>query len=159
MVPYGLNKDQFTSMYRQKLDQLSPTAIEALRNHFLRTVEPGVLSANVVIFSGDQGESPSAWIYYSGDHNKVDRTDPSLFAGRSMELPVGLEGLADIDERYFTDVDEFDGVALVVPLLSRWLAECWWKAGGWSYPVPTLLSVDEFGTVGQEVLTEAVKLA
>ncbi|WP_282297996.1 hypothetical protein [Stenotrophomonas sp. PS02289] len=146
-------------MYRQKLDRISPTAIEVLRNHLLRPVEPGVLSVNVVIFPGVQGESPSAWIYYSGDHNKVDHADTRLFSGRSMELPVGLEGLSDIDERYFTDVDEFDGVALVVPLLSRWLAECWWKAGGWSYPIPTMLFVDEFGRVGREVLTEAVKLA
>ncbi|WP_312320204.1 hypothetical protein [Stenotrophomonas sp.] len=142
-------------MYRQKLDRVSPTAIEVLRNHLLRPVEPGVLNANVVIFPVDQGESPATWIYYSGNHNKVDHSDTRLFAGRSMELPVGLEGLSDIDERYFTDIDEFDGVGLVAPLLSRWLAECWWKAGGWSYPVPTLLFVDEFGTMGREVLTEA----
>ena len=155
MVPYGLNTEQFASMYRQKLERLSPVAIQVFREHFKRPVELDVSTANVVIFPGDQGGAPCAWIYYRGSQNKVDQADQRLFAGRSMELPLGLEGLADIDERYFTDVDVFDGVSLVVPLLSRWLAECWWKAGGWIYPLPTLLSVDEFGAVGREVLSEA----
>lgn len=159
MVPYGLNKDQFTSMYRQKLDRVSPIAIQTIQNCLQRPLEAGVTSANVVVFPGAYGASPSAWIYYSGDHNRVDHADPSLSAGRSMELPVGLEAMDDIDERYFTDAEEFDGVALTVPLLSRWLAECWWKAGGWNYPVPTLLFVDEFGTVGREVLSEVGKSA
>lgn len=154
MVPYGLDREQFSAMYRRQLDRISKSAIGAIRVHLRRPIGPGVDDAHVVIFPGEDGSAPAAWIYYGGKNKKVDGKDPSIFPGRSIELQLGLEPLADIDERYFTQPERFPGLELVVPLLGRWLAECWWKAGGWAYPLPTILTIHDFEPVGREVLSE-----
>ena len=153
MVPYGLNKEQFVAMYRRKLENISKGAIEAIRDVISKPIGPGVDDAHVVIFPGEDGAAPAAWIYYGGKNKKVDGSDPSIFPGRSMELDLGLEPLAEIDELYFIHPEEFPGLELAVPLLGRWLAECWWKAGGWGYPLPTISTVHDFEPIGREVLS------
>lgn len=153
MVPYGLNQEQFVAMYRRKLDGRAAGAIAAIRALIGRSVGAGVREAHVVIFPGEDGSAPAAWAYFSGKNNKVDSSDPSIFPGRSLELPLGLEELSEIDEQYFVEPEQFPGTELIVPFLSRWFAECWWKAGGWSYPLPTVLTVHDYEPVGREVLS------
>lgn len=154
MVPYGLNKDQFTSMYQRKLDRLSDHAVRTFQDLLALPIGPGVEEVNLEIFPDEYGGTPDVWAYWLGKNNKVDQTDPSLFPGRSLELELGLNDLADIDERYFVGPDEFPGLRLTVSLLSRWLAEAWWKAGGWAYPVPTTLAVHDFGSYGSVQLSK-----
>lgn len=148
MVPYGLNQTQFVSMYQRKLDHLSDQAINRFRDLLIVPVEPEVDATCLEIFLGEYGNAPHVWAYWRGRNNKVDHKDPGLFPGKALELDLGLESLAEIDERYFVGPDQFPGFQLIAPLLSRWLAESWWKAGGWSYPVPTTLSVHDFGANG-----------
>ena len=148
MVPYGLNQEQFVSMYQHKLDRLSDQAIRALRELLAMPISHGVDNAHLEIFPDEYGGAPNAWAYWRGKNNKVDHKDPSLFPGRSLELDLGLKSLADIDEQYFVEPDEFPGLRLAVSLLSRWLAESWWKAGGWAYPVPATLAIHDFGSYG-----------
>lgn len=89
-------------------------------------------------------DAPSAWIYYQGKNNKVDNHDLSIFPGKSMELPSFFEKLDDFDDKYYSE--EFGGVNLIANATKAWLAECWWKAGGWDYPVSVKVWVhDEFG--------------
>ncbi|MGE8224364.1 MAG: hypothetical protein ACN6RK_01140 [Stenotrophomonas sp.] len=154
MVPYGLNQAQFSSMYQRKLDRLSDQAIGALRNLLALPIGPGVDEAHVEIFLDEYGGAPSVWIYWRGKNNKVDHVDLSVFPGRSLELDLNLKDLAEIDEQYFVDQDEFPGLQLTAPLLSRWLAESWWKAGGWAYAVPTTLYVHDFGSYGWAQLSK-----
>jgi hypothetical protein len=153
MVPYGLSQEQFVSMYRRKLEGLSAEAIRSIRALLALEIGPAVDEAHVVIFPGEDGSAPAAWIYYGGKNKKVDSSDPSIFPGRSMEMQLGFDALTEIDEQYFVDPEQFPGLELIVPLLSRWLAECWWKAGGWSHPLPTVLTVHDFEPVGREVLS------
>lgn len=154
MVPYGLTQAQFQAVYRRKLDGLSKHVIAHISTLLSIPVAPDVDEAHVEIFLGEDGGSPSVWMYWRGKNNKVDHVDPSLFAGRSMHLELGLEILAELDEQYFLDPDQFPGLELVAPILSRWVAECWWKAGGWRYPVPVMLAVHDFGTCGSVLLSE-----
>lgn len=146
MVPFGLSKTQFQTRYRRCLEKASKHLINELRALFTLPVPDTVLSAEVQIFFGEDGlETPSAWIYYSGDNNKVDNNDPTIFAGRAMELSVGLEKMDAFHEDYFLDED-FDGLAIAANTTQAWFAECWWKAGGWSYAVPVVAWVhDGFG--------------
>lgn len=148
MVPFGLTQDQFASMYQRKLDGLSDQAINVLRDLLAVPIGRGVDEAHLEIFPDEYGEAPSVWMYWRGKNNKVDHADSSLFPGRSLELHLGLKGLADIDEQYFVGPDEFPGLQMTVLLMSRWLSEAWWKAGGWAYPVPTTLSAHDFGPYG-----------
>jgi len=102
--------------------------------------------AEVQIFMGEDGlDLPSSWIYYRGENNKVDHIDQSIFPGRSMELSIGLGEMDEFDENYFTD-QNFSGLDIAANSLKSRFAECWWKAGGWSYVVPCKVSVhDGFG--------------
>jgi hypothetical protein len=146
MVPFVLNQKQFGERYRRSVDGLSARAIAELRSLFLRQVPETVTSAEVQVFVGqDDPYVPSAWIYFQGKENKVDHEDPSIFPGRALELSFGLDVLDDFDPRYFSD-DEFSGKHIVANILKAWFAECWWKAGGWSYPVPAEVIVhDQYG--------------
>jgi len=148
MVPYGLNQEQFISMYQRKLDRLSGQAIHKLRSLMALPVGHGVDEAGLEIFTDEHGGAPGVWAYWRGRNNKIDHKDQSLFPGRSLELDLGLKDFADIDEQYCVEPGEFPGLRLTVSLLSRWLAASWWKAGGWTYPVPTTLSVHDFGSYG-----------
>ena len=154
MVPYGLSQEQFTSMYQRKLDGLSDQAIHALRDLLVLPIGHGVDEAHLEIFLDEYGGAPSVWAYWKGKNNKVDHADPSLFPGRSLKLDLGLHGLSDIDEQYFVGPDESQGLQLTASLLSRWLSESWWKAGGWTYPVPTTLAVHDFGAYGWAQLSK-----
>jgi hypothetical protein len=138
-IPFRLTAPQFQERYARGLERLSPIAIATLRAHLALPVEAGVDRAEVQIFPGaDDPHEPAVWIYYLGPHNKVDGTDATLHAGRSLELALGLGQLEPFDTRYYTS-DTFGGLDIVARALRLWFAQCWWKAGGWTYPTPTML--------------------
>lgn len=146
VVPFKLGQKQFEERYRRCLERLTPRAVAELRALFARPLPPDVKTAEVEIFVGDDDPYlPSVWIYYQGDGNKVDPKDTSIHPGFSTELALGLETLDDFDDRFFTD-EKFGGLDVVANALQAWLAECWWKAGGWNYPIPVVGHVhDGFG--------------
>jgi hypothetical protein len=146
MVPFGLTLNQFVNRYKRCLNRASPHLIDELRSLFIHHVPSSVKSAEVQIFLGEDGlDRPAAWIYYSGDNNKIDSSNLSIFPGRSMKLSIGLESMDKFDESYFTD-PEFGGLSAAANAIKSWFAECWWKAGGWNYLVPARVVVhDDFG--------------
>lgn len=146
MVPFGLSTAQFQARYKRCLERASNHLISELRSLFSTPVPDSVTDAEVQIFFGEDGlETPSAWIYYSGENNKVDSSDLSIFPGRAMELSIGLDNMDAFHEDYFLD-DDFDGLRIAANTTKAWFAECWWKAGGWSYAVPVAAWVhDGFG--------------
>lgn len=155
MIPYGLNPDQFCRRYRRHLLRTSPATIEKIRVLLARPLPDEPLTGEVQLFLGEEGlDVPDAWLYLSGESNKVDSSDPSLFAGKSMDLKLCLEGGPEFDSAYFEE--GFEGVALIADTLKSWFAECWWKAGGWSWPVALTLAIhDEFGDGERVALTES----
>lgn len=160
MVPFGLTESQFVSGYRRELDRVAISVIETLRSLFNRAVNDDVETAHVEVFLDEYGGAPSIWIYYRGKNNKVAHNDESLFAGRSLELQLPFSALANFDERYFLSLEdgdvEFPGLALAGDTIKSWFAECWWKAGGWTYPLPTTLAThDDWGDGNLIIFTEA----
>jgi hypothetical protein len=142
MVPFGLTEAQFATRYRRILEKVSDSSIARITSVLQLPVPPAVLAANVEVFMGEDGSAPSAWMYFHGENNKVDSRDPTIFTGRSMDLALDLAGLACFDERYF-DPEQFPGTSIAANVTKSWLAECWWKAGGWPYTVPTMLSIHD----------------
>jgi len=62
--------------------------------------------------------------------------------------------MPDFDEHYF-ESDAFPGIDLQAVTLRRWFAECWWKAGGWGYPLAVEIWIhDGFGDGERIILTE-----
>ncbi|SHG37864.1 hypothetical protein [Massilia sp. CF038] len=154
MIPFRLNKLQFQDRYRGCLNRLSVQAIKEIQQLLTRPVPSDIKAAEVQIFVGvDDPYLPSAWIYFEGKNNRVDPTDMSIFPRRSIELGLGLGTLEEFDDRYFTD--NFGGKDIVANVLKTWFAECWWKAGGWSYAVPATVSVhDQYGDASAIELSE-----
>jgi len=63
MVPYGLNQEQFVSMYQRKLDRLSDQVISALRDLLAVPLGHGIDEAHLEVFPDDYGGAPSIWAY------------------------------------------------------------------------------------------------
>jgi hypothetical protein len=156
MIPFRLTQPQFRERYAKCLAKRSPQSIATLRHLFALPIGADVERAEIRVFVGDENPyTPSVWIYYTGQHNKVDNVDASVFAGRSMQLALGLDELETFNDRFFTD-EKFGGLDIVAATLTAWVAECWWKAGGWSYPLPAALDVAEgYGGATAIKLTEA----
>lgn len=143
MIPFRLNQKQFQERYAQCLDRLSSACIAELRTLLARPLPDDVKLADVQLFPGDDDPFiPAVWIYFQGDNNRVDKSDTGIFPGRSLELALGLESVEEFDERYYTN-EKFDGLNLRAGVLKSWFAECWWKAGGWVYPLPVSLYVHD----------------
>ena len=162
MIPFGLTQPQFSARYRRELDHVSSSVIALLRSLFTRPVNPDVQVSNVEVFLDEYGGAPNVWIHYRGKNNRVDHKSEELFAGRSLDLQLPLSALADFDERYFTSLEngeaEFPGLMLAANILKSWFAECWWKAGGWAYSLPTTVTVhDDRGDGNVIQLTEVAR--
>jgi hypothetical protein len=155
MIPFGLTTEQFVTRQRRWLEKASNALIAELRDVIADSVPSTVTSAEVQIFLGQDGtDGPSVWLYYNGPNRRIDHTDPSIFAGRSRKLALGLAEMPYFDQRYF-DSDLFPGIDLRANAIKSWFAECWWKAGGWTFPCPTHLVVhDDFGDGDGIILTE-----
>jgi hypothetical protein len=81
MIPFGLSKEQFQARYRRCLERASEHLIDELRRLFSISVPDSVKDAEVQIFLGEDGlDTPEAWIYYRGENNKVDHSDPFHFS-------------------------------------------------------------------------------
>lgn len=154
MIAYGLNRDQFKAAYEASLMRAKSDVVESLRAVLAMPVPDTVNFAEVQIFMGDDGlDCPAAWIYYRGRNNKVDRNDPSIFPGRSLEIPLSLTTHDEFDEEYILN-HEFGGLGIAAKALKTWFAVCWSEAGGNNYKVPVTLHVhDDFDGGGGVGLT------
>ena len=105
-----------------------------------------VTCASIEIFVDEYGESgPSIGMYFAGPNTRVDQSDQSIFPGRHIPLAQFARKVDPFDGRYFTEED-FGGLHIVADVAKQWLAEWWWKAGGWNYPIPVDVAVhDEYG--------------
>ena len=156
MVPFGLSSEQFKAKFLISLEKISPCFISELKKLFTVSIPESVLGAEIQIFLGDDCmETPSAWIYYEGKQKKINSTDASIFSGKSVELLSGDYAIPHFDEKYYIN-EEFNAGYLIANLTKQWLAESWWKAGGWDYPIPVLVMVhDDYGD-GSSIKLSAV---
>ena len=155
MIPFGLTEGQFSDRYRGLLQRQTKAAVLTIKQLLAQTIPDDVLAAHVEVFLDDTGSgAPSVWIYFSGKNNCVNKTDKSIFPGRSLEFEFDLSKLAEFDEEYFTS--EFNALGVAADAMRQWVSECWWKAGGWNYPRPVVLAVHEGWGSGKVVsLTES----
>lgn len=154
MIPFGLSPEQFRERYRRDLQRAAPGVIQHLRETLRQPLEEGLRDGEIQLFLGEDGrDAAEAWLYLNGASNRVDASDPRLFPGKALDLALGLGHAPDFDEAYFAD--GFGGVDLLADTLQAWFAECWWKAGGWAWPIPLWLHVhDGFGDGRGIALTE-----
>ncbi|RMI07046.1 hypothetical protein [Cellulomonas triticagri] len=150
VVPFGLDPARLAERYRGLLDLRSDAVIAAFRAVVREPVADGVtgLDVGVHVEDGDGRWAPEVWLAWTGPHARITGETGGRHAGASGPLGVDVPGAGRFDHRY---VAEGDGARVLSDVLGAWLAECWWKAGGWDLPVVGVLVHRDGPEAGREV--------
>lgn len=141
MIPFKLNQQQFANRFRGILEGLSLDLIAELRKIIQSPPKAtDIKEANIQLFVDYECELVlSAWLYIESKYLKTSE--------KSQEIVIfdsDFYKKADFSPEYF--INDFGGLDLMADELRLWVSECWWKAGGWDYPICTYLNVhDDFG--------------
>jgi len=136
-LPPNIPSEKVAGIFRDSLEKMSDGLIEQIHGFIERPVANDVDAAEFQIFPDEYCDGASSiWMYFSGANNKVDSTDDRLFAGRSLEFLSDFSALPTLDLESYED---FDYTNSLLGLIQDWFSECWWKAGGWYYPVPVMI--------------------
>lgn len=152
MIPFKLNQQQFANRFRGILESFSLDLIAKLRKIIQSPPNTtGIKEANIQLFVDYECELVlSAWLYIDSECLKTSE--------KSQEIAIFESDFykkSDFSPEYFSS--DFGGLDLMADELRHWFSECWWKAGGWSYPIYTYLNVhDDFGNGDIIQLTEKI---
>lgn len=143
-LPPNIPIEKVAGIYRGSLGTLSDALIEQIHEFITKPVEPDVAEAEFQIFPDEYcDQASSIWMYFSGKNNRINHMDDSLFPGRSLEFYSDFSSLPTLDLEAYQD---YDYANTLVGLVQDWFSECWWKAGGWYYPVPvSIVGHEGFG--------------
>ena len=91
-LPDGLTREEFGRIYREHLERHRQAFVEHLRSVLVRTdFTSPVEDVEIGVFPDASGDGHiSVWCYLNGPNRRVSRTEPSLFAGKSIGLTDGL---------------------------------------------------------------------
>lgn len=110
----------------RSLDGLSDQSVQCIRDFLRQPLSAAVLSVEFQLFvDAENYGAPSIFAYFIGDNLKTSE--------RSCEIPLNLNELEELDDRYFTDF-KFGGVNLIADVFKSWFAELveGWRLGVWS---------------------------
>ncbi len=152
-LPPNIPIDIIKQIYRSELCIKTDELVEKIHEFIQIPLENNVDSAELQVFPDEQCEGESSiCIYFDGKDKKIDRNDPKLFAGQSLELYSSFNELPTLDLEAY---EELDFSTMLVDLIIQWCAECWWKAGGWYYPVSVDISGhDGYASIDRIALTK-----
>ena len=133
-LPEGLSEKTICDAYKKEMSRHSNKLIQEVRNFICTPIADDVKDATVEVFPDEYGDgSVSIGFYLNGITTKHIK-----FAEYANDLPL-------IDTQAYIEED-IHVAHLVVDLVKQWFAECWYKAGGWDYPLlVTLSGHDGFG--------------
>ncbi|WP_109833099.1 hypothetical protein [Reichenbachiella versicolor] len=125
-LPTGMPLHSIERVFKQELDRYSNQLILEVKSVLNRKFEESISNAVVEIFPDEFGDGfLSMGIHLEGS---VITYIPLVEEARDMPL---------IDVQAYEG--EMDLVDKIVDWTKQWCAECWWKAGGWDWAVPTSL--------------------
>ena len=151
--------EKLDALFLSELEEDSDSVIEIITDLIAKPLEEDVENAEFLVFAPqfiDEG-SHSIHFYLDGKNKLVGSDKPGLYAGNSLRFyeDFNLSHFSENDEERF---DKYNYPDKITDIIIRWFAECWWKAGGWSYLVPvTISSRTVFGSIGPLRLTKAQK--
>lgn len=152
-LPAKLTPELACRIVRRELSRFMELQIEEFRRIIKTPLEPCVQETCILVFPDKEGEADllNAWMYFTGKASRVDHNDPRHFAGRSLPL-CGYDH--DSLPRIGSNIYTAEIAEQIADSIKTWLAQCWWKAGGWDFTVPAHVSVAEgLGNNESEVLS------
>jgi len=151
--------EKLDALFLSELEEDSDSMIEIITDLIEKPLEKNVENAEFLVFVPqfvDEG-SHSVQFYLDGKNKLVGSDKPGLYAGNSLRFyeNFDLSNFSENDEERF---DKYNYPDKIADIIMRWFAECWWKAGGWKYPVPvTIASRSVFGSIEPIRLTRLQK--
>jgi hypothetical protein len=128
-LPKGMPLQSIQRAYIKEIERHSNELISEIKSFLSKTADSDFKSAHIEIFPDEYGEGCTSIGLY-------------LFSNVSKHIPLAqyLNDLPIID---IDDDPEENIPGLIVDIVKQWFAECWWKAGGWDFPIPVVLSGHE----------------
>ena len=155
-LPDTLNQDQFMRIYRGELERHSDELISEIKQVLAITPNQDVTSAHLVVFPDEYGDGyATVSMYFDGKNKKIDNADKSIFPGRHISFVEYVRDLPLVDVMAYEE--RFPMRDLTVDMVKQWVAECWWKAGGWNYPLNVEIFAGEgFGKSESILLSKGI---
>ena len=124
---------------RQILSQ-SDDLIDCFRELIQETYEPSVESMSISAHSPVDSDAggPCFYRYLEGPDKLITNRKSGNFAGDARELNFQFGELTYVEGDEFRDVGYAD---ILGQIISDWTYDCWLKAGGWFFEIPTMLTI------------------
>jgi len=133
-LPDGLPEDTIEKVFREELERHSNTLIDEIKDFLNKPPSEQVTEASAEVFPDQYCDGYTGIGLYLKD--KTTKHYP--FAKFVRDLPY-----VDVDIYMEEDIYVPD---MVVDLVKTWFSECWFKAGGWDFPLPLeIIGHDGFG--------------
>jgi len=136
----GLSLDGFLEAYAAALEEHRPLLVRRLRDLLLRNdFSSPVTDIELGVFPDETGDGHvSVWCYLQGPNRRVSRSEPTLFAGKSIQLTDGMRvPLHEPDAYGFSTADASTNAVM------QWAESCWREAGGERYRLPAVITGHE----------------
>ena len=119
-----------------KSDELIDCFVGLIQEVYEPSVESMFISAHSPVDSDTAG--PSFWRYLGGSDKLITNKKSGNFAGDARELNFQFGDLTYVERDEFYDVGYAD---ILGNIISDWTYDCWLKAGGWFFKIPTTLTI------------------
>lgn len=127
-LPNGLPEDAIENVFREELEKHSNTLIDEIKEFLSAPLSDQVIEGSVEVFSDEYCDGYTG----IGLYLKEKATKHYPFADYVRNLP-GIDVHSYMEEDiYIPDI--------VVDLVKDWFSECWFKAGGWDFPLALEIS-------------------
>ena len=149
------------------LDKLNAALERSVWNHSdaviekLRILQSEPLERNVenvhfeafIPFSVDDAY-PNVWFYLNGKDKKVGSDKSGFYAGNAWDFYT-VDNIPTFGHGENERFETTDYSNVLADIVIKWFSECWWKAGGWYYPVPaTICGHEGAGYLRTMILTK-----
>jgi len=119
-----------------KSDDLIDCFIELIGEVYEPSVKSMSISAHSPVDSDTGG--PNFWRYLEGPDKLITNKKSGNFAGDARELDFQFGELSILGGEEFYETGCAD---ILGNIISDWTYDCWLKAGGWFFDIPTRLTI------------------
>ena len=153
IAPIALEK-----MLARQIWAKSDDLIECFEGLINDVYEPSVESMTISAHSPVDADTsgPSFWRYLGGKDKLITNKKSGNFAGDASTLSFEFPDIPIVNQGLFYDIGYADVLGNII---SDWTYDSWLKAGGWAFPIPTVLTIYTDPGYGEDrQLTKAIAL-
>ncbi len=156
VLPDNISRIALENILKRQILSKSDALIECFDGLIHDTYEPSVetmtISASSPVETDTSG--PGFLRHLDGKNKLITTKKSGNFAGDSCRLDFDFPDLPTVGRDIFYDIGYADVLGNII---SDWTYDCWLKAGGWVFKIPTILVVYRDAGYGKNrQLTKAI---